>query len=158
MYEKHIWICSFMVTGAARHCNMGEVDANYSDEVERCSNRARATNRSGRFWCDRCRRGKLPSRVYVETSAMSQYFVDTHLRHPCVEVALAVKGCRKSEYSASARGGFHDVCALHAAALGRNTILQQTTSVDGREYHPRRLSQMEPIFSRALFIRVFRFL
>ena len=33
MYEKHIWICAFMVVGAAHKCNMGEVDANHADEV-----------------------------------------------------------------------------------------------------------------------------
>lgn len=33
MYEKHIWICAFMLCGAARECNIGEVDADHSDEV-----------------------------------------------------------------------------------------------------------------------------
>ncbi|CAM9663480.1 unnamed protein product, partial [Hapterophycus canaliculatus] len=33
MYEKHIWICAFMLVGAVHHCNMGEVDADYADEV-----------------------------------------------------------------------------------------------------------------------------
>lgn len=33
MYEKHIWICAFMVAGAAHKCSMGEVDANHADEV-----------------------------------------------------------------------------------------------------------------------------
>lgn len=33
MYEKHIWICAFMVVGAAHKCTMGEVEANHADEV-----------------------------------------------------------------------------------------------------------------------------
>ncbi|CAM9908261.1 unnamed protein product [Ectocarpus sp. 12 AP-2014] len=33
MYEKHIWICAFMVAGAAHKCNMGQVDADHADEV-----------------------------------------------------------------------------------------------------------------------------
>eukprot|EP00903_Cladosiphon_okamuranus_P009837 g9350.t1 len=33
MYEKHIWICAFMVVGAAHKCTMGEVDASHADEV-----------------------------------------------------------------------------------------------------------------------------
>lgn len=33
MYEKHIWICAFMVVGAAHKCTMGEVDSDHSDEV-----------------------------------------------------------------------------------------------------------------------------
>lgn len=33
MYEKHIWICAFMVCGASHKCNIGEVESNHSDEV-----------------------------------------------------------------------------------------------------------------------------
>lgn len=33
MYEKHMWICAFMLSGAAHKCNMGQVDADHGDEV-----------------------------------------------------------------------------------------------------------------------------
>eukprot|EP00904_Undaria_pinnatifida_P009218 jgi/Undpi1/5426/HiC_scaffold_2.g00707.m1 len=33
MYEKHMWICAFMLSGAANKCNIGQVDADHGDEV-----------------------------------------------------------------------------------------------------------------------------
>ncbi|CAN0278404.1 unnamed protein product, partial [Ascophyllum nodosum] len=33
VFEKHIWICAFMVCGAFHKCNIGEVEVNHSDEV-----------------------------------------------------------------------------------------------------------------------------
>ncbi len=42
MYEKHIWICAFMAVGSARKCTMGEVDAEYADEVSNLASRTQS--------------------------------------------------------------------------------------------------------------------
>lgn len=33
MYEKIIWICAFMLSGAVHKCKVGEVESSHSDEV-----------------------------------------------------------------------------------------------------------------------------
>lgn len=33
MYEKHIWICAFMLCGTAHQCKIGEVEKDHREEV-----------------------------------------------------------------------------------------------------------------------------